>query len=527
MANSDSVEDSPSSKPARRSTGSMELLLLISVFVIATCGLIYELIAGTLASYLLGDSVTQFSTVIGCYLFAMGIGSWLSRYISRQLLLVFVQVEILVGAVGGSSAAVLFLMFEHVDSFRVVLYFMVGLIGMLVGIELPLLLRILKDKLEFRDLVSKIFTFDYIGALFASILFPLWLVPQLGLVKSSFLFGILNVGVAIWLLYALRENIPLLNLHRVAAISTLCALMLGLVFADPLVSLAEADSYEGNVIYAESTPYQRIVITREHNDLRLFLNGNLQLNSHDEYRYHEALVHPALAALEMPRHVLIIGGGDGLALREVLKYSSVEHITLVDLDARMTKLFSTQPLLVHLNEGSLANDRLTLIHQDAFLWVKTNAVQARIESFDAIIVDVPDPSTFSIGKLYSITFFRELHKLLSPDGLLVVQSTSPWVARKTFWCVNNTIEQSGFYTAPYHTYVPSFGEWGYVIAGKRPYNPPTTFPANLRYVSADVLPAMFSFPKDMERIETTIQRLDDQALVRYFDAEWGAYGSPN
>lgn len=519
MADSNSAAEAP-----RAATSPMALLLLISVFVIATCGLIYELIAGTLASYLLGDSVTQFSTVIGCYLFAMGIGSWLSRYLTRQLLMVFVQVEILVGAVGGSSAAILFLTFEHVDSFRVLLYFLVAAIGMLVGIEIPLLLRILKDKLEFKDLVSKVFTFDYIGALFASILFPLWLVPQLGLVKSSFLFGIFNVGVAIWLLFALHEHIPLLRLHRAVAIAVICALTLGLVFSEPLVNLAEADSYEGKVIYAESTPYQRIVLTRERDDLRLFLNGNLQFNSRDEYRYHEALVHPALAALDTPRRVLIIGGGDGLALREVLKYPSIAHVTLVDLDARMTQLFSTQPLLAQLNNGSLANEHLTLVHQDAFLWVKASTELSH-ESFDAIVVDLPDPSTFSIGKLYSITFFRELRELLAPDGLMVVQSTSPWVARKTFWCVNNTLEQAGFHTAPYHAYVPSFGEWGYVIAGKRPYTPPAAFPADLRFVSIEVLPAMFSFPKDMARIDTTVQRLDDQVLVRYFEAEWGVYGT--
>lgn len=505
----------------------MALLLLISVFVIATCGLIYELIAGTLASYLLGDSVTQFSTVIGCYLFAMGIGSWLSRYINKNLLLTFIQIEILIGAVGGSSAAILFLLFEHVEMFRVLLYFVVGVIGILVGIEIPLLMRILKDRLEFKDLVSKIFTFDYIGALFASVLFPLWLVPQLGLIKSSFLFGILNVAVAVWLLFALREDIPLLRLHRAAAITTLFALTLGLVFSESLVHVAEADSYQGEVIYAESTPYQRIVLTRERDDLRLFLNGNLQFNSHDEYRYHEALVHPVLAALDTPRRVLIIGGGDGLALREVLKYPSIDDITLVDLDARMTHLFSTQPMLTQLNHGSLLSGKVTLVHQDAFLWVKTRVNDLALHPFDAVIIDIPDPSNFSVGKLYSVTFFRELRKMISPSGFLVVQSTSPWVARKTFWCVNNTLERTGLRTAPYHAYVPSFGEWGYVIAGEGLYTPPSVFPEGLRFVSARSMPAMFSFPDDMARIDTAIQRLDDQVLVRYFDEEWSAYGAAN
>lgn len=505
----------------------MALLLLISVFVIATCGLIYELIAGTLASYLLGDSVTQFSTVIGCYLFAMGIGSWLSRYIDKNLLLTFIQIEILVGVVGGSSAAILFLLFEHVEMFRVLLYFVVGVIGILVGIEIPLLMRILKDRLEFKDLVSKIFTFDYIGALFASVLFPLWLVPQLGLVKSSFLFGILNVSVAVWLLFALREDIPLLQLHRMAAIMALFALTLGLTFSESLVQLAEADSYQGEVIYAESTPYQRIVLTRERDDLRLFLNGNLQFNSHDEYRYHEALVHPVLAALNKPHRVLIIGGGDGLALREVLKYPSINDVTLVDLDARMTHLFSTQALLTQLNQHALLSNKVKLVHQDAFLWVKTHAEELSSHPFDAVIIDIPDPSNFSVGKLYSVTFFREIQKIISPSGYLVVQSTSPWVARKTFWCVNNTLERVGFQTAPYHAYVPSFGEWGYVIAGKSPYTPPLSFPDGLRFISASVIPAMFSFPIDMDRIDTAIQRLDDQVLVRYFDEEWGAYGVAN
>src|SRR5262249_25575692 len=158
----------------------------------------YELIASTLASYLLGDSVTQFSTIIGTYLFAMGIGSWLSRYITKNLLATFIKIEILIGAVGGSAAAILFLIFDHVASFRIPLYGIVTLIGVLVGIEIPLLLRILKDQFDFKDLVAKVFTFDYIGALAASILFPLILVPHLGLVRSGFMFGMMNVAVALW-----------------------------------------------------------------------------------------------------------------------------------------------------------------------------------------------------------------------------------------------------------------------------------------------------------------------------------------
>lgn len=500
----------------------MAPLLLVSVFVIATCGLVYELIAGTLASYLLGDSITQFSTIIGCYLFAMGIGSWLSRYVTKNLLGFFIKVEILVGLVGGCSAALLFILFEHVYSFRLLLYFVVAVIGILVGIEIPILLRILKDRFEFKDLVSKVFTFDYIGALFASILFPLVLVPYLGLVKSSFLFGIFNTLVAIWVLYAIKEHIPAKKLHKLSAVMALITLMLGFVYSEKITSLSETNTYHGKIIFAESSPYQRIVLTKQAQDLRLYLNSNLQFSSVDEYRYHEALVHPVLSALSNPKRVLIIGGGDGLAARETLKYKSVESITLVDLDPAMTKLFSTNEMLVELNQKSLLSPKVTVVNKDAFLWLREQQKTDNAR-FDAIIIDVPDPSNFSVGKLYSVTFFKLLHSVMDKNSLVVVQSTSPLVARKSFWCVNNTLDAAGFNTTPYHTYIPAFGEWGFVIASHKPYTQPEQYPSGLRYMSVETAREMFHFPSDMSWVETKIQRLDDQALIHYFDEEWSQY----
>jgi spermidine synthase len=499
----------------------VELLLLISVFVIATCGLVYELIAGTLASYLLGDSVTQFSTIIGCYLFAMGIGSWLSRYVTRNLLGFFIRVEILVGAVGGSSAAVLFLAFEHVASFRLLLYFIVGVIGMLVGIEIPLLLRILQNRVAFKDLVAKVFTFDYVGALFASLLFPLVLVPYLGLIKSAFLFGILNTLVAIWVLFALRADIPQRLLHKGAAFLVLAGLCAGFAGSEQLMSISEANAYPGTIIHAQSTPYQRIVLTRQSQDLRLFLNANLQFSSLDEYRYHEALVHPAMSALKAPRRVLIIGGGDGLALREVLRYPSVEKVVLVDLDPEVTRLFASNAMLRELNRDSLRSPKVAVHNKDAFLWLREEADGGT--RYDAVIVDLPDPSTFSIGKLYSTTFYRLLARRLAPGGLMTVQGTSPLVARKSFWCIANTLGAAGLRTAPYHAFVPSFGEWGFVIASAEPYAVPTAFPAGLRFLDGKTARDMFHFPPDMARLDTKVQRLDDQVLVHYFDEEWSEY----
>jgi spermidine synthase len=299
--------------------GSFHLLLLMAVFVVATCGLIYELIAGTLASYLLGDSVTQFSTIIGTYLFAMGIGSYLSRYLKTNLLLWFIRVELLVGMIGGFSAVFLFLLFEQVIYFRVLLYFFVVLTGTLVGLEIPILMRVLKDRIEFDELVSRIFTFDYLGALFASLLFPLLFIPYFGLLRTSFFFGLLNVVVAWIVAKRFKEEIKGYFMVKIVAIVCLVALLGGFALSDKLTSVSETLTYPDKIVYAKSSPYQRIVLTRGAQDWRLFLNGNLQFSSADEYRYHEALVHPGLSQLKRAKNVLVLGGGDGMAVREILK----------------------------------------------------------------------------------------------------------------------------------------------------------------------------------------------------------------
>jgi spermidine synthase len=493
--------------------------LLFSVFVIATCGLVYELIAGTAASYLLGDSVTQFSTIIGVYLFAMGVGSYISKYFHRNLLSVFIQVELLVGLVGGCSAALLFICFEYVESFRVLLYGLVGLTGTLVGLEIPLLMRILQERFEFRELVSKVFTFDYVGALLASLIFPLFLVPHLGLIRSSFLFGILNVLVALWTLYLFKDSLPWAKLHRNSAIVLLIALMFGFAYSDTIMSFAEASGYPDRVIFAKSSPYQRIVLTKESNDLRLFLNGNLQFSSRDEYRYHEALVHVGLAAVHDPKRVLVLGGGDGLAVREILKYPSIQSITLVDLDPEVTRLFSTQALLKKLNLNSLNSPKIKLVNADAFIWLRQHANQ-----FDFIVVDFPDPGNYSVGKLYTDTFYLELKQHLSPEGMIVVQSTSPFYARDSFQCVVNTLNFIGLMTTPYHAYVPSFGDWGYILAGKKPFTPAEHYPKDLRFITPQVVETMLDFPMDMRSSVTSVNKLNNQILVHYFEKEWSEYG---
>ncbi|MBI5083114.1 MAG: polyamine aminopropyltransferase, partial [Acidobacteria bacterium] len=319
----------------------MAVVLFLSVFLIAACGLIYELIAGTLASYLLGDSVLQFSTIIGSYLFAMGIGSWLSRFIDRALVSRFITIELMVGLLGGFSSTILFLAFAYTTGFRILLYGIVISIGVLVGLEIPLLMRILKERFGFKGLVANVLTFDYLGALGASLLFPLLLVPKLGLVRSAILFGLINAGVALWSTFLFRRHLPSPLIQRAACAAVVLVLAGGMAVADHITDTADSALYADEVILAKTTPYQRIVLTKWKQDYRLYLNSHLQFSSRDEYRYHESLVHPGLASVTGARRALVLGGGDGLAVREMLKYPGLESITLVDLDPEMTRQFST------------------------------------------------------------------------------------------------------------------------------------------------------------------------------------------
>jgi len=489
--------------------------LLISVFVIASCGLVYELIAGTLASYLLGDSVTYFSTIIGTYLFAMGLGSYFSRFIGKGLVSRFIRIELMVGLVGGSSAAVLFLVFSYLESFRLILYAQVVMVGILVGLEIPLLLRILKDKLQFKDLVSQVLTFDYLGALIASLLFPLFLAPRLGLVRTCFLFGILNALVACWTTFLFRDQLRHAAGLRAQCVAVIVLLLAGFAYGERMTTFAEENLYTDDIIFAKSSPYQRIVLTRWKDDIRLFLNSHLQFSSRDEYRYHEALVHPAMQSLRNPSRVLILGGGDGLALREALKYDSVESVTLVDLDREMTHLFMTNGLLRQLNADSLKSPKLKIVNADAFVWLDQNS-----DIFDFAIVDFPDPTNYALGKLYTTAFYKMLARHLAGNGMAAIQATSPLYARQSYWCIVKTIETAGLHTAPYHVYVPSFGEWGFVIASKKPYGLPTVSLHELKFVTTETLPGFFLFPPDMSYVDTEPNQLNNQILVRYYESEW-------
>lgn len=494
-------------------------ILILSVFVVASCGLAYELIAGALSSYLLGDSILQFSTIIGCYLFAMGVGAHVSKYVrDDDVLARFIDIELAVGMIGGVSAALLFMTFSWMAApFRTLLYVLVFVIGALVGMEVPLVMRALNARrTEFNELVSRVLTFDYLGALAVSLLFPLVLAPYLGLVRTGFLFGMLNVGVAFWTLYAFRHELANASGRVMRASVVLCALVAGFAASDRMVEWGEHGLFGDEVVFSTTTPYQRLVITHWKDDLRLYINGNLQFSSRDEYRYHEALVHPMLGSMPWAKSVLVLGGGDGLALREILRYPNIRHVTLVDLDPAMTGAFKSRPELVKLNHGSFSDPRVTVINADAAIWLQNTEGM-----FDAAVVDFPDPSSFALGKLYSVPFFGMLKKHVAANGMVVVQSTSPFFAPHAFWTIDSTLRDVGLATWPYHAYVPSFGEWGFILASPQGrFTPPEKYSLPMRYLNADTTREMFSFPPDMQRIEMPPNRLNTQSLVRVFEEDW-------
>src|ERR1700674_5044004 len=507
------------SKPLMMPQLMLDRTLILSVFIVASCGLAYEVISGAPPSFLLGDCVLPFSSIIGCYLFAMGVGTHLSRYIKDEdVLACFIDIELLVGLLGGISATFLFLVFAWLSTpFRTALYALVFLIGVLVGMEIPLVMRVLNARrVEFRELVSRVLTFDYLGALAVSLLFPLILAPKLGLSRTGFLFGIANAIVALWTTYIFRKELLQVSAKVVRGSVVLGLLTGGFLMSEQMTYWAEKGLFGDEIIYAQTSQYQRLVVTRWKDDLRLYINGNLQFSSRDEQRYHEALVHPALTSLPWAKSVLVLGGGDGLAAREILKYPHIERIILVDLDPAMTTLFSNSDPLLALNRGSLKDTRVKVINEDAGRWLESNT-----EVFDAIVVDFPDPSNFGLGKLYSVPLYRLLAKHLSENGYAVIQATSPYFARRSYWCINATLIEAGLHTWPYHAHVRAFARWGFILAGKRKdFAAPEHYAVATQYLDADSTRLMFKFPPDMREVPVEPNRLNSQSLVRYFEEDW-------
>lgn len=504
--------------------GERPAWLYASVAVVATCGIVYELLIGAASSQLLGDAITQYSLTIGLYLSAMGLGSWLSQHLEARLFAWFLGTELGVGALGGFSVLLLFSAYaEAPDAYPFVQYGLTLALGTLVGLEVPVLLRLLADRAELRYHAAYVLSLDYLGGLVGSVAFPLLLLPWLGLVRTALLMGLLNVGVA-WVGAWRYQPGFVARRPWFGLASALLVLALGACVArsQSLEAMLEESLYRDPVVFSEQSPYQRIVLTRSGAELRLYLNGNLQYSSTDEHRYHEALVQVPIAMMgAAPRHALILGGGDGLAARELLKHPGLGRIDLVDLDAKMTELHRRHPLLVELNGGSLQDPKVRLHHQDALKYLEGLPHQV-----DLIVVDLPDPSAEALAKLYSREFFRLAGQRLRRHGALVVQASSPYFAREAFWCVARTVEAAGLQVRPYHLDVPSFGDWGFVLASPRALRArPRSLGVPTRHLNGEVALAAFAFGKDADGsasgalVPSTVAR---PSLLGYYQRGWAA-----
>ncbi len=492
-------------------------LIFVTVFLLATCGLAYQLLAGAVASYVLGDSVTQFSLVVGTFLSAMGAGAYLSKSIEPPGR-AFVEASLAAAVVGGTSCELLLITFPRSAFFRPMLYGVVFATGALVGVALPLLLRVLRRQMALRELASRALAVDYAGAVVGSLTLSMLAVPKLGIARTALLFGVAQALAALLATYALGPSVGPPRWLRIKCVIAATALFALFLVSPRLAPIAEDAMFPDPVVYAKKSAYQRIVVTSGRGSLQLFLDGNLQFASVDEHRYHEALVHPALAAAARRDHVLVLGGGDGLAVREILRHRDARRITLVDLDPAMTEMARGFAPVLRLNRDSLRDPRVTVVNDDAMVWLTRGS-----ERFDAVIVDFPDPNHFSLGKLYTTRFYALLRARLADGAVVVVQSTSPLAARQSFWCVARTMEAAGFRTRPYHATVPSFGEWGYVLATVGAFRPFDRMPEGLRYLSDEMLPTLFVFPPDMARVDVDVNRLNNQVLVQYYDREWRRY----
>ncbi|MET9954783.1 polyamine aminopropyltransferase [Streptomyces sp. NPDC006339] len=491
--------------------GAVRYPVLAVVFVCAACGLVYELELVALASYLIGDSVTQASVVLSVMVFAMGVGSLLAKRLRCRAAVGFGLVECGLALIGGCSAMVLYAAFAWLGDSRYVLVAFSLAIGVLIGAEIPLLMSLIQraestrpadpprpdrsgrphrpEQQDAAGTVADLFAADYVGALVGGLAFPFLLLPWLGQLTGALVTGAVNAvaggGLVLWLFrhdLTARSRALLIG----ANLLVLAVLAAATVLVDDFERAARRAVYGDSIRVAVQTELQEVVVTGERGGPPdLFLNGRLRVGGHDEHRYHEALVHPAMNG----RHarVLILGGGDGLAAREVLRYPDVRAVTVVELDPGVVRLARTGPDLAALNGHAFRDPRVTVAYGDAFRWLRgSRPVQER---YDVVISDLPDPGITSSAKLYSAEFYGLAAGALADGGRLVVHAGSAAARPRTYWTVEATLRAAGFATRPYGAdgrtsgfagpdrvgrastgTERTAGEWGFLLAvpGARP-----------------------------------------------------------
>lgn len=498
------------------------LVFFLTIFIAGLCSIVYELLISTTSGYFMGDSIKQFSLVIGVYMAAMGVGSYLSQFINDNLAENFVKIEILLGLTGGVSVPLLYFTFTRVTGteYQFIMLGLTAVIGVLTGFEVPILVRILKEQFTLKSNLAYVLSLDYVGALLASLLFPFLLLPFVGTFKTSLIFGFVNVALGLFVYYFMTGEAGEKR-KKSMIISALSVLLLFVGMgagADRLLTAWEQDLYTSRLVFSEQTPYQKLVLTKNNDDLRLYINRIIQFSTIDEYRYHESLALVPMAAARHKKKVLILGGGEGLLAREVLKDPEVESVTVVDLDAKVFEIARENVHLSEVNQGALDNPKVTTVAADAATFLQESS-----EYYDLIFADLPDPSNDALSRLYSTSFYRLVHQRLGAEGIFVTQATGTFHTKSAFWCIFETVKASEFaHVYPYHTYVPSFGDWGFVAAAKYPldlqnYN--ADYP--VKYLEPDLVKSLFFFEKDIANPgDIEVNYLDRPVILGYFLEDW-------
>lgn len=511
---------------------STKWMLMLAMLATGMAGIVAEYILATLATYFLGDSVFQWTIILSLMLFSMGLGSRVSRWVKTNLEEWFIGIEFTLSVLTSLSSGFVYLLMPHVANLAPAIYILAVVIGLLIGMEIPLVTRINAINSELRTNISEVMEKDYFGALLGGLFFAFIGVRYLGITYTPFVVGFINLAVAVMVFIKFKKYIQKKNLRKLLTFagSAIVIIALGLIFSQKLVLYANQNLYTGQVVYSQQTPYQQITITKWKEHHWLYLNQGKQLSTFDEWMYHEPLVHPAMQMAAQPKHILVMGAGDGCAIREILKYPFVETITLVDLDPAMTDVGKNHPILRKVNQDAFWSPKVEVINTDAFTFLEQNN-----RFFDVIIADFPDPRSIDLSRLYSKEMYNLVYHRLSSNGVFVTQAASPYYTTQAFRCIEKTLKAAQFNVLPLRNHIYTFGEWGWMLATKK--LPATEMKKNLQAQEWNTIETKFlnkeasllitSFGQDLVTVDSTevkVNSIYNPILYRYYGkGNWSYY----
>ena len=509
-------------------------LLFSALFATGLSGIVAEYCFATLSTYFIGDSVKQWSIIISLMLFSMGIGSRITKSFNQNIFKLFLITEFTLSVVVSFSAVTTYYLASQFEYIGIFIYALSIITGTLIGMEIPLAMRLNNEFQSLKFNVANVLEKDYYGSLIGGLFFVFVGLPYLGLTYTPFILGFINLSVAIILFIFFKDCIIKKQQKIFFTISILlvCVLISGSLFSKKIILYGEQIKYKDKIIFQEQSIYQKIIVTKWKEDYWLYLNDNLQFSTFDESMYHEVLVHPIMQILQHPKEILILGGGDGCAARELLKYKNITNITLVDLDKKLTNLFINEPILSGINNKSLTNKKVTVINKDGFTFLEETQ-----KFYDLIIIDLPDPRNVELARLYSKEFYELCNIKLTPKGGIITQAGSPYYTPYAYECIEKTIASANFKTLPLHNQILTMGEWGWISGIKHKISDQeisknlqkfNTKKIHTKWLNKEAMYLITSFGKDFykkkENDSILINKISNPVLYHYYNkGNWDTY----